>query len=128
MTRQKSLFESFRDAQPGMTPDASELQKESMLERAIEGKSDLAAKLEGVTEKAIEKTDEILDLTLPSSDHPAFGAVLRAQNAAANTVLNTQVKVDENSLRRQTVDRLPELLEILREEQLKLAIRRAGNG
>src|SRR5271165_1194463 len=77
-------------------------------------KSALATKLERVTEKAVDKTDEILGLALP--DHASFGAVLRAQNAAANTVLNTQVKVDENRLRKQQIDRLPELLEIIREE------------
>jgi hypothetical protein len=51
---------------------------------------------------------------------------LRAKNAAANTVLNTQVKVDENRLRPTVVDKLPELLEILREEEIKYALRRAG--
>jgi len=90
---------------------------------------DLASKLERVTETAIDKTDEILNLPLPSSDHPSFGSVLRAQNAAANTVLNTQTKVDENRLRGAVVNRLPELLEILRGEQIKLAELRkeAGN-
>jgi len=78
----------------------------------------LAYKLERVTEKAIGKTDEILDLPLPQDAN--FGAVLRAQTAAANTVINAQIKVDENKLRRQAVDRMPELLRLIREEEERL--------
>jgi hypothetical protein len=135
MMKPRSLFERYRDAQPNaiaVTPEAEEggmLEKAHSANRVVDETSDeksgLASKLERVTEKAIEKTDEILDLPLPSSDHPTFGAVLRAQNAAANTVLNTQTKVDENRLRATAVNKLPELLEILKEEQINLAMRRA---
>jgi hypothetical protein len=52
--------------------------------------------------------------------------LLRAKNAAANTILSTQTKVDENRLRAGAVDKLPELLEILREEEIKYALRRAS--
>jgi hypothetical protein len=89
-----------------------------------DGKSELAATLERVSAKAIEKADQILDLPLPSADHANFGAVLRAQNAAANTILNTQIRVDENCLRAHVVDRLPELLKILAEEEILFALRR----
>jgi hypothetical protein len=134
MTKQKSLFEKFRDAQPEAPLAAAESQKggasESDPPRSLAGVTDdknaLASKLERVTEKAIDKADEILDLPLPNPDSESFGAVLRAQNAAANTVLNTQVKVDEHSLRRQTIDKLPELVRIIREEELKLAALRAS--
>jgi hypothetical protein len=83
-------------------------------------KSALATKLERVTEKAIDKTDQILDLPLPDPDTASFGAVLRAQTASATTVLNTQVRVDENRLRKQRIDRLPEILQIIKEEEEKL--------
>jgi hypothetical protein len=73
-------------------------------------KNVLAEKLERVTEKAIDKTEEILRLELPDPDHTSFGAVLRAQNAAANTVLNTQVKVDENRLRKQQFEITPAMV------------------
>jgi hypothetical protein len=85
---------------------------------------DMAAELEAVAQLGLKNLRDILTAPLDFEDN----SLLRAKNAAANTVLNTQVKVDENTLRRQTVDRLPELLEILREEQIKYAIRRAGGG
>jgi len=73
-------------------------------------KSTLALTLERVTEKALDKADDILSLPLPDSDDVNFGAILRSQNAAANTILTTQVRVDENHLRKQQVDTLPQLI------------------
>jgi hypothetical protein len=70
----------------------------------------LAVKLERVTEKAICKADDILSLPLPEPDDANFSAILRSQNAAANTILTTQVRVDENRLRKQQVDTLPQLI------------------
>ena len=70
----------------------------------------LALKLERVTEKALDKADDILSLPLPDPDDVNFSAILRSQNAAANTVLTTQVRVDENHLRKQQVDTLPQLI------------------
>jgi hypothetical protein len=90
----------------------------------LNGNGDLAAQLESVTGKAIRKTDEILDMPIPDAEHASFGVVLRAQTSAANTVLGTQVKVDENRLRAATVNRLPELLERLQEEFLLYELRR----
>jgi len=131
MTKPKSLFERFHAA-----PASDEPQSGGMLQKnrpdetgsdpQSNGRGDLAVKLERVSEKALNKADEILDLPLPSADHASFGAVLRAQNAAINSALTTQVKVDENRLRAATVDRLPELLEILREEEILYAKRRAS--
>jgi hypothetical protein len=77
---------------------------------ADEDKGSLAFKLERVTEKALDKADDILSLPLPDPDDVNFGAILRSQNAAANTVLTTQVRVDENHLRKQQVDTLPRLI------------------
>jgi hypothetical protein len=70
----------------------------------------LALKLERVSEKALDKADDILSLPLPDSDDVNFSAILRSQNAAANTILTTQVRVDENHLRKQQVDTLPQLI------------------
>ena len=70
----------------------------------------LALKLERVTEKALDKADDILSLPLPDPDDANFSAILRSQNAAANTILTTQVRVDENHLRKQQVDTLPQLI------------------
>jgi hypothetical protein len=81
--------------------------------------SPLVAKLESVTEKAIGKLDEIMSIPLePESEH--YAGVLRAQNAAANTALITQTRVDDAHLRRRQTDMLPKLLAIIAREQARL--------
>ena len=139
MTKPKSLFEKFNEAPATPEPQSggmlqkngpdgtgSDPQSNDMLDETSNGGNDLAAKLERVSAKAIDKADQILDLPLPSADHASFGAVLRAQNAAINSALTTQVRVDENRLRGATIDRLPELLKILAEEEILYAKRRAS--
>ena len=79
----------------------------------------MAAELEAVAQLGLKNLRDILTLPLDVEDGP----LLRAKNAAANTILNTQTKVDENRLRAGVVDKLPELLEILREEEIKYALR-----
>jgi hypothetical protein len=79
----------------------------------------MAAELEAVAHLGLKNLRDILALPLDAEDGP----LLRAKNAAANTILNTQTKVDENRLRAGVVDKLPELLEILREEEIKYALR-----
>jgi hypothetical protein len=83
---------------------------------------DMAAELEAVAHLGLKNLRDILTAPLDLEDGP----LLRAKNAAANTILNTQTKVDENRLRAGAVDKLPELLEILREEEIKYALRRAS--
>jgi hypothetical protein len=83
---------------------------------------DMAAELEAVAHLGLKNLRDILTAPLDLEDAP----LLRAKNAAASTVLGTQVKVDENRLRAGAVDKLPELLEILREEEIKYALRRAS--
>ena len=41
--------------------------------------------------------------------------VLRAKNAAITTALSVQAKVDENALRKQAIDRMPEILRLVNE-------------
>jgi hypothetical protein len=79
----------------------------------IEGKSALGAKLERATDRALDTTLEILDLPTPDQDHPSFGSVLRAKNAAANTVINGQLKADENALRKPAHDEVEDVLQKL---------------
>ena len=83
------------------------------------GKSALASRLETISSKAVEKLDEIMGLPL-DPDHPAFAPVLRAQTAAVNTALSTQAKVDESAPRRQSVDRMPEILRLADEVRQRL--------
>lgn len=49
-----------------------------------------------------------------------FGTILRAKGQASTTLINAQLRVDENRLRRRTLDKLPELLAIILEEEKKL--------
>jgi hypothetical protein len=51
----------------------------------------------------------------PNAD--TFGAILRAKSSAAQTLLNAQLRVDENQLRQRTLDKLPELLRLIAEEE-----------
>jgi hypothetical protein len=53
---------------------------------------DMAAELEAVAQLGLKNLRDILTLPLDVEDGP----LLRAKNAAANTILNTQTKVDEN--------------------------------
>jgi len=45
---------------------------------------------------------------------------VRAQTSVISTVLSTQAKVDENRLRRQSIDRLPALLKLVNDTAAKL--------
>jgi hypothetical protein len=85
---------------------------------------DMAAELEAVAQLGLKNLRDILTAPLDFEDN----SLVRAKNAAASTVLSTQVKVDEHRLKSAAVDKLPELLEILRQEQILYAMRRAGNG
>jgi hypothetical protein len=87
---------------------------------------DLAAKLEGVTERAIMKSQEILDYPLEPGDEN-FAAVLRAQTAIVGSALITQTRVDETRLKMRRLDTLPRLIELVREEREKRAKEEAAN-
>jgi hypothetical protein len=104
---------------PGLPPAARA--DEALL---AEHPRDMAAELEAVAQLGLKNLRDILTAPLDLEDT----SLLRAKNAAASTVLGTQVKVDENRLRSAAVDKLPELLEILRQEQILYALRRAGSG
>jgi hypothetical protein len=78
--------------------------------------SPLGAKLEATAGKSLEKAHEILDIPLdPERIH--YPAELRAQTALINTTLITQARVDETGLRQQPVDRLPEIIKLIQEEE-----------
>lgn len=74
---------------------------------------DASDELEGLIQKAFAKTHEILDLSLGDAEDKEFATLLRVQMTAVQTVLNTQVRVDEQRLRRKQSDNLPKLLEAL---------------
>jgi hypothetical protein len=71
-----------------------------------------------VTARALDKLDELLALPTDTSD----GNRMRA---TANTVLNTQTRVDEMRLRhRSNPDIMSKIIQMLKEEQEKLAPQR----
>ena len=82
-------------------------------------KSELATKLEAVSDQALDKLAEIMSLPLVDGD-PAFASLLRSQTTAAGVALNTQVRVDEVALRKQEHDRMPELLRLAAEVRARL--------
>ncbi len=88
--------------------------------------SDLAAPLRRLTHASIRELQKIMDMETDGQDHN-FTSILRAKVAGASASMSTQTKVDENTLRATLVSKLPELLEILREEQIKLAERRRSS-
>ena len=66
-----------------------------------------------MTHKALEQGEAILDRDLELETEETFGPVLRAKTSVITSVLTTQAKVDETRLRRQTLDRLPALMELV---------------
>ena len=84
-----------------------------MADETSAGESALAAKLERATDRALDTTLEILDLPLPDPDNPSFGPVSRAKNAAANTVINGQLRADENAMRKPVHDEVEDVLQKL---------------
>lgn len=84
--------------------------------------TDHSAKLMGLTGLALDRATDILQ-TFPSRQSETFGDELRAQTSTIKTVLATQLRVDENHLRRRTVDALPELLKSVAAEEKRLANR-----
>lgn len=73
-----------------------------------------------MTEKALQKAEQILDDDYDTASDERFGPIIRAQTSVITSVLNTQAKVDENRLRRSTVDRLPALLALVNETAKRL--------
>jgi hypothetical protein len=85
--------------------------------------NDLPAKLDAVTARALNKLDEFLALPIDTAD----GNRTRAQTAAINTALTTQSRVDEMRLRaRSNPDIMSKIIELMKEEELKLAIEEGG--
>jgi hypothetical protein len=84
----------------------------------------LAPELERVTWLGLQKLEQILRLPTDRGD----GNLLRAQTAAAGLAVNAQLRADENRLRHRTVDRLPELLKRVAEEERKREARRTIDG
>lgn len=77
---------------------------------------DSSAKLDDLTQKALDFYDELL------SEPPDFSdpKMLAAQESAARTVLTTQLRVDDSRLKKRTTDTLAELLKRMENEDMRL--------
>jgi hypothetical protein len=74
-----------------------------------------------VTHKALEVAEEILAEPVDYGD-PDQSALVRAKTSVITTSLSTQAKVDETRLRRQTLDRLPDLLKLVEDTAKRLPV------
>lgn len=82
--------------------------------------TDQSAKLMALTGLALDRASDILQV-FPSRMSETFGDELRAQTSTIKTVLATQLRVDENQLRRRVVDALPKLLKDVADEERRIA-------
>ena len=87
------------------------------------GTTSQSEKLLSLTGLALDRATDILR-TAPEKTSETFSEELRAQTSTIKTVLTTQLRVDENHLRRRTVDALPELLKNVALEEKRLAAAR----
>jgi hypothetical protein len=69
---------------------------------------------------ALDRSMEILSIGLHDEDPEVRNGTARVINSAAGNVLNLKIRADEGALRLRTLDRLPELLKIVAEEEAKL--------
>lgn len=82
---------------------------------------DLAADLDYATRLALGVCIEIMERNVPKA-HRQYVRMQKVRHAAANTILNTAVRVDDQRLRRRMMDRFPALMKLISEEQKKLGI------
>lgn len=82
---------------------------------------DASRELEDVTEQAFIKLKEILAMPLDKDDEE-FATTLRVQMTAVQTVLNTNVRVDEQRMKRRSSDNLGALLDVLNKHERKMTI------
>lgn len=80
---------------------------------------DVSSKLHNLTELALLKAEEILQLPLHQDDAD-FATILRAQAQQVQTIFTAQLRADEGKFRKVTGDNLGKLLELLRDEEAKL--------
>jgi hypothetical protein len=89
------------------------------LEGTTGDKSVLGEKLEATADKGLDKAQQILAIPL-DPDRAHYPAELRAQTALINTAVTTQVRVDETRMRPPRIDRLPDILRMIAEEEARL--------
>lgn len=83
---------------------------------AREAVLDSSAKLDDLTQKALDFYDELLSEPMASDDMK----MLSAQADAARTILTTQLRVDDSRLKKRSVDTLAQLLARMEQEDVRL--------
>ena len=83
----------------------------------------LAKDVTAIGQLAMTRIKETLSKPFDPAD-PNYQALLRFTSSAYNTTLTAMLRADENLLRARAVDRLPELLERVAEEERKRCERR----
>lgn len=83
---------------------------------AREAVLDSSAKLDDLTQKALDFYDELLSEPMASDDMK----MLSAQADAARTILTTQLRVDDSRLKKRTTDTLAQLLARMEQEDVRL--------
>ena len=88
-------------------PDIAKTEPPALISCTADGSppSDLASKLELAVNEALDETLAILRLR-PETDDRAYQAILRAKTTIVNSVLSTQVRVDEGRLKQQRQDQV----------------------
>lgn len=82
---------------------------------------DNSRELAGLVEMSLTSLREILSVPLPSSvDIDAWCAMARVHLSATEKVLNTQLRADENVLKRRAVSALPKILRDLTDMERQL--------
>lgn len=87
---------------------------------------DASEGLDNLTQLALDKAKEILEMSLVPGDED-FNAILKAQVSQVQTILTTQARVDEGRFKKKQVDKLGELLDLIRGEEAKIVTGRVLN-
>lgn len=82
-----------------------------------DGNGVLANKLSEALELSLDWDLQILRTSLPPDDTDAFASVVRAKGQASQTVKMLAARIDDNELKKRALDRLPELLRLIQEEE-----------
>lgn len=75
--------------------------------------TDHANQLHRMTKRALERLEELLDLK-PDPGSESYTQELRTLLLTCDKVINAQLRVDENQLRKQAADTLPRILDAIR--------------
>ena len=106
----------------GHRPTAEEATPGDTAPRLREGHdllTDQAKAFSELLDKSIKQAAAIMDIEVPMED-PNFARILSTKATIIGNVMNTASKIDENNLRRQSVDRFDELLESAKALQAQL--------